>query len=143
MPGGKEFTDSEHRYIVAARVAGKTFQKIAEELHCTTDSIRKMLRRDIPKRKSGRPSKLSMGNKRRITRIASNPEKSSNQIKVESGVDVSASTIRRVLRTRFHIKKQKTVRAQRLERHLSQSRFKFAEANLQTDWSEVRFPLSQ
>ena len=139
MPRGKEFTDFERRYIMAAIYAGKSIPKIAKELHRTAPGIRGMLKRVVSKRRSGRPRKLSLRDERRIIRIASNSAKSAGQIRAESGVNVSCDTIRRLLNSCSCMKRQKMMEAPRLKHEHIWKRLEFASANAERDWSKVGF----
>ena len=86
---------------------------------------------------SGPKQKLSGRFYRRILRLASNSDKNLNEVKEEL-LNVSKTTIHRVIRRSKHIRRQKFKTAPRLLQHHKVQRNFFARNNMQRNWNQVR-----
>lgn len=141
MPHGKQFNDFERDRILASRTTGFSYRQIAKKLHRSASGIRDFINRRVSKRRTGRPPKLSITDKRRIIRTALNSEKSSNQIKSECSLPVCSRRIRRILNDCPYIQRRKLKKAPSLCRIDVQNRLNFAAENTERDWSKVSFSL--
>jgi IS30 family transposase len=90
-----------------------------------------------PRKRKGRPRKLSSRDARRIALIASNSSKSIAQIKAECSLNVHPKTIRRSLQRNSNLCWKKMCSAPVLKDHHKRQRLVFAEENIDRDWKKV------
>uniref|UniRef100_A0A914DAA9 Transposase n=1 Tax=Acrobeloides nanus TaxID=290746 RepID=A0A914DAA9_9BILA len=142
MPRGKVLTEREKGQIDAYRREKKSLHYIARALGRLRDVIRRYMKNPVKygniKRK-GRKQKLSGRVQRQISRIASNSTKSCVEIKRELGLEVSKSTVRRVLVRNPNLKHQKMNAEPRLLPRHKVARVGFAEKNMARDWKMNAF----
>ena len=102
---GCELSNIQRAYAIGQHEAGKPTSEIAATIHCDPRTIRKTVQREkdhhtvdsLPR--SGGPKKLSDRTEDRIVRIARRkPKLTYTQLKYDAGVDVSHSTLKRILK---------------------------------------------
>ncbi|VDO81805.1 unnamed protein product [Heligmosomoides polygyrus] len=77
-----------------------------------------------------RPSVISSQNRRRISRMVSNSTWSVNQVRAETGLSGSRTTIWRCIRSNEHICRQTMQKAPHLTNFRKQARLEFARKNM-------------
>jgi IS30 family transposase len=142
MPRGKHLSEIEKGQILAYHSSNCSIREIGRRINRSHNVILNFLAEpdSYGKFKTGGPKKkLSDRDERRVVQAASNSLKSLKQIKSECQVDVSRSTLHRVLKRNTNIVRQKLLSAPRLlERHKA-ARLEFARANMHRDWHKVDF----
>lgn len=127
--------------IDALRAQGVSFREIARQLGRSDHVVRNYCSNPQQygsKSSPGRPKKLSPRQKRDIIRLASNSTKSITQIRHESGVSASKSTILRVLHNDPHIVRAKMMPVPLLKDRHKVARLEFARENMNRAWNLVR-----
>jgi transposase len=140
MPRGTELTEFEKGQIQAYNDAGKSNREIARLLRRSEFVVRNFLKNPEAygtRKRSGRPSKVSERDKRRIYRAASNSTASSSKIKRDLGLNVHPKTIRRVISKNPNLVRRKMKRAPALKEVHKRQRLEFARRNMNKDWSKV------
>lgn len=145
MPRKSQLTAEEKTKIVTLHEAGKGDGFIAEKLGRHRETIRNVITKRHEygnKKRSGRPRKMTKRDERRIARAASNQVKSLAQIKAECNLDVSKSTLCRVLQRNPSIDHKKMAMAPKLKSSHKAARLEFARRNMVRKWKLVRLPIS-
>lgn len=144
MPKGKKLSDYEKGQIDALSSTGKSAVEIGKSLGRTKDVIKKYLknpRQYGTAKHTGRPSKLSSREKRRILKVSSNSTISCNKIKSECGLGVSKTTVWRVLNNNPNIVRSKMVTCPKLKPAHKLARMEFAREHMtwSHEWQHVIF----
>jgi IS30 family transposase len=138
MPRGKELTEYEKGQIDARRELGQGYGMIAKALGRSKSGIQHHANGDYgQKKRPGRPKKLTKQDERKIVKKASNSTKSLATIKSELNLDVSKSTVWRVLDKNPNIVHAKMAKAPNLTSDHKIRRLEFAKQNMATEWKKV------
>lgn len=141
MPRGKRLSDVEKGKIEAFYEDGVGLREIGCRINRSLRVIQNFLndKENYGKKKStGRKSKLSERDKRKIINTASNSMVSCAQITKQYQLNVSRHTVFRVLKECKNIQRQKLKKIPKLlPRHID-ARMQFARNNMNTDWSKVQ-----
>ena len=140
MVKGKAFSDYDQGRIIAFCDQGLSNRKIAKKLGCSHEAVCNFFRRggDYGKRRrAGRRSKLTVRDKRRILRKASNSTKSGKQMKADLGLNVSDRTIRNVINGSGVIKRARMKCAPAFRAGDKPSRLRFGRQNMNKNWKPV------
>lgn len=142
MPRGKLLTDEEKGKILAFAEEKLCLREIARRLQRSHNVVRNFLanQQNYGKNKKGGPKKkLSLRCERRIINYSSNSVKSISKMISDLNLNVSRSTVYRVLKRSKFIKCQKMRKAPKLQpRHIA-ARLEFGRHNISTDWHSVIF----
>lgn len=141
MGRGSRLTEIERGKIMAFHHVGKSNRWISENIGRSHTVVGNYMRKQTEygtTTSTGRPSKLTCRDRRRIIRVASNSTKSANQIKAELGLTVSKWTVYRALQKSSVIVRKKLKRAPALKKEHVVKRLQFARENMTTDWKTVR-----
>lgn len=142
MGRGKALTDIEKGQIIAYDGEGKSDREIGRLLHRSPTLIGNFLKDQEnygTRKSSGRPSKVSERDRRRIYRAASNSVKNCTTIKRELGLNVSPETIRRTIHSNPNIVRRRLKKAPAIKRENKAKRLEFGRLNTRRDWSRVCF----
>lgn len=140
MARGQKLSDIEKGQIIVYKRDGKTNRQIAGLLGRSPTLIDNYVNDPVgygTRKSTGRPSKVSERDKRRICREASNSVKSCSTIKKELGLNVSAETIRRTINKNPNIKRRRLKKAPAIRTVNKLKRVDFARQNTRRDWSKV------
>lgn len=141
MPRGKFLTDVEKGRILAYKEENISIREIARRLQRSLCVVQNFLKEPInygTKKKGGRKPKLSRRDKCKIVDIASNSTISCNSIKANLGLNVSKTTVWRVLNDNDRIIRSKMMIAPRLKPNHIEARLLFGQQNMGRDWKNVR-----
>lgn len=98
MGRGKHCSEEKKNQIRCLRSRGVTYRKICELLQCSQSSIGNALTKISGMETRGRKKTTTMRTERMVTSLSKRqPEQTSNDIKRELDLDVSARTVRRIL----------------------------------------------
>lgn len=128
--------------IVALSQAGHGYGSIAKQLKLSKSGVRNVLKRKSkpkPKKKIGRPSKLSRKAKSRLVRSASNSQKSCRKLADDCDLDISKSTAHRIISSSPNLTHKKMAKAPRLTKKHIENRLIFAKNEMGRDWHKVIF----
>lgn len=140
MPRGTYLNDLEKGKILGFYEKNVSFREIGRRLNRSEKVVRNFLKNqdNYGRNKKGGPKcKLSDRNKRMIIRLASNSINSLNDVVKKLNLNVSRSTVNRVLNNAPHIVRQKLKTMPRLLPRHKQARLNFARRNMATDWKKV------
>lgn len=146
MPRSQQLSIAEKAKIDAYRSTGMGYGIIAKNIgrsKCCVEQYIKKSRGYGTKKRSGRPSKVSARDQRRIVNAASNSAKSAREIAAESGISVSKNTICRILKRSQHIVRAKKMPAPRMTASHKEKRLDFAKNEMARDWSKVSFVIKE
>lgn len=144
MPKSSALSQFEQGQVWAFKNQGYSIRKIASKIKRSKSVVHNCVQlgqKYAKKSRSGRPPTLSAQDKRTLSRLASNFKLSSEEIRVESNVQVSSRRIRQVLQANNNIIYGKCVNTPRLLPRHKTARLQFAEKYQFWDkeWSEVVF----
>ena len=145
MGRGKPLTDFEKGQIAAKNDQGLSNRQIARDLGRSLDAINRYIKDPLnhgTKKSLGRPSLLTVRDKRQILRKASNAVITCSKIKCDLNLSVSNETVRRVISKSKFIKYRKMKKAPMLTSVHRQKRLEFARKNIRTDWRQVRITVT-
>ena len=138
MGKGKRLSEYEKGQIDARRANGDGNLKIANALGRSKTAIANYVNGNTGKTNgAGRPKKLTMQQEILIVNKASNSTKSLSKIKRELKLNVSKTTIWRVLKRSEFIVRRKMRKAPKLTDDHKVRRIEFFKHNMATDWSKV------
>lgn len=140
MPLGKQLSAEEKGQIHAYHEMGLSNRQIATRISRSPKVVNNFLAN--PQQygtatHTGRPSKLSKRDKRRILRRASNSTSSSSVIQRELQLPVTPRTVRNVLKASPHIVRARMRKAPALTEIHKIRRKEFARMNMNRDWTKV------
>lgn len=138
----KQLTEHEKGQIDAFFCEGIAKKEIARRLGRSPRVVRNYLQnpsRYGVKKSPGRPKKLSNRQCRGIIKAASNSTITLNRIRQENDLEVSKSTISRVLKRSPHIVRAKMNVAPRLKPQHITNRLEFARKHMDRNWEPVSF----
>lgn len=140
MPRGCSLTDIEKGQILAYKDENLSLREISRKIGrslCVVQNFWNDQDNYGKTKRSGRKRKLSERDINHITRLASHSSYSLNSIRQKSGVNVSKSTIHRVVSSNENIVYSKMKQVPRLlPRHIM-ARLEFARENMNTNWEQV------
>ncbi|KHJ78121.1 hypothetical protein OESDEN_22259 [Oesophagostomum dentatum] len=142
MPLAPCFSEVEKAKIEALHAAGLGYDRIAKEVNRTKSGVRHYLKRVTQphqEKKMGRPTKISERKKRLLLRLASNSSKSLKALAAEVNLDVSKSTVSRVLASSANIVRASMKRGPRMTMTHMQKRLDFPRTETTRDWTKVIF----
>ncbi|PIC17508.1 hypothetical protein B9Z55_023726 [Caenorhabditis nigoni] len=142
MGRGKPLTDFEKGQITAKNAQGLSNRQIAQDLGKSLDVVNRFVKDPShygTKNSPGRPSLLTIRDKRQILRKASNAVTTCTKIKSDLNLSVSNETVRRVIQKSNFIKYRKMKKAPKLTSIHRQKRLEFARKNARTDWTQIIF----
>lgn len=142
MPRGLKLTEFEKGQITAYEGQNKSNRWIANKLNRSLDVINRYVKDKAnygTTKRSGRPQKLSVRQKRHIVRKASNSTISCATIKRELGLEVHRDTVRNVLKANPNIVRRKKHRAPAITDNDKVIRLAYARRNMITNWDCVSF----
>lgn len=146
MTQGKSFSERDRGRILAYVDQGLSYRQIAKKIcsnskygHKAVANFVKNQQNYGKQKRHGPKSRIFPRTKRRIWRAASNSTKSSKQIKNDLGLDIAASTIRKIINNSGWIKQAKMKKAPRFKKNDKPERLRFAHQNMNKDWIPV-FP---
>ncbi len=122
MPRGKDLSEAEIEQENRAFLEGITTKTIARILNRSHSTIINLVHRGFQKgvKRCGRPRKTSAHDQRRVIRAASNKVTSTNRIRRDLQLNVSASTVLRMIRRDPNfVWKKKLRRAELTARHVA------------------------
>ena len=139
MPRGTCLNKTERDVIERMKKDGKTYREIAKVVGRSVNAVHRVI--NSSKRKMGRPTVTTNADKRHILRCASNSSGSLRQIKEDSGVSVSRSTVRRIILSSPNIKRMKIKRKPPLTQKNKDQRLVFARNHMdwKLEWQKVIF----
>lgn len=140
MPKGKNLTEYEKGQIQAFHQSGISNREIARKSKRSHDVVNKYLKNPAAygsKKRSGRPKKVTPRQQRRIINTASNSTITINKIRREQDLNVSKSTVSRILNSSPHIVRSKMNVAPRLKPHHITNRLEFARSQMDRNWETV------
>lgn len=141
MPRGTYLTSEEKGKILAFREEGFSFRNIARKIGRSHNVVWQFLHNPDAYgslKRGGPKKKLSKRDERRIIRAASNNIRSLNDLKSDLNLNVSKSTVYRVIRGTEYLLSQGLKPAPRLTPAHREARRQFALRNLGRDWTKVR-----
>ena len=145
MPRNKKLSEYEKGQILAFRNMGTSFRKISRQIG-RSDKVVRNFCADPEKydqnRGGDRPKRLSDRSRRQILNNASNSTKSCMEIRADLNLEVSKSTILRVLQASPNHIHSKLKPAPRLKVSHKLARLEFARSNIGRDWNKVLFIIS-
>lgn len=133
-------SDVEKGQILALREEGYTYRSIANRIHRSKTLVGKFLMNPDgygTAKRSGRPSKFSGADRRRIQRNFSNASTTIRSFVDNSGLEVSRETVRRVINESEHIVRQRMAPAPSMKPVHIERRLVFARENMGTNWATV------
>ena len=140
MARGRKLSDIEKGQITAYKREGKSNREIARILDRTPTLIGNYVNDSAgygTRKSTGRPSKVSERDKRRIYREASNSVKNCSAIKRELGLNVSPETIRRTIMKNPNIVRRRLKKAPAIKTVNKRKRVDFSRQNTRRDWFKV------
>lgn len=141
MPRNRLLTELEKGQILAYNRENLSLREIGRRINRSHIVVRNFLSNPSTygtKRTGGPKKKLSRRAERRIIRVASNSMKSLKQIQVDLNLNVSKSTVHRVLKSDSNVVRQKLAPAPRLLDRHKVARLDFAQAHMGQNWCKVR-----
>ncbi|EFO99641.1 hypothetical protein CRE_24833 [Caenorhabditis remanei] len=142
MGRGKPLTDFEKGQIAAKNDQGLSNRQIARDLGRSLVAINRFIKDPLnhgTKKSPGRPSLLTVRDKRQILRKASNAVITCSKIKCDLNLSVSNETVRRVISKSKFIKYRKMKKAPMLTSVHRQKRLGIRSQNIRTDWRQIVF----
>lgn len=140
MPRGCSLTDIEKGQILAYKDEKLPLREISRRIGRSLCVVQNYLHDPDnygKTKRAGRKKKLSQRDITHITRLASHSSCSLNAIRQKSGVNVSKSTVYRVISSNENIVHSKMTQVPRLlPRHIA-ARLQFARQNMSTNWEQV------
>lgn len=136
----KQLSEYEKGQITAYHQQRLSNRQIAKLLGRTPTVVGSFLNNPAnygKKKSSGRPSKVSERDRRRIIRKASNSVKSCKDIREELDLDVHRRTVLRVIHMNPNIRRRKLRKAPAIRKENRKKRVDFARRSMRKDWSEV------
>ena len=142
MGRGKFLSEGEKETILLFRYQGQSGRSIAKGLKRSVCVVGNFLRNPAKygtKKSTGRPSKLSGADKRRILRLASTGKKSARDIKNETEVSVGLGHIQKIISSSPNLVQKKRKHAPVLTSQHKVAREKFAVDAVQLDstWDKI------
>jgi IS30 family transposase len=140
MPRGSHLTEREKGLIQAYHECGWSQRQIANTINRSQKVVQHFLANPVAygtQRRSGRPSKLTPRDRRRIINAASNSTLSTRQILDELGLNVHRETVRRAIRKEPYIQFSKMIGCPALKDEHKARRLEFARRNMNTNWKKV------
>lgn len=140
MPRAVKLSEFEKGQIVALHGQGISNRQIAQELGRSPRVVNNFLNDPAnygTRKSTGRPSKLSERDTRRIWRKASNSVSSGKTIKDELGLNVHQKTIFRAIKKNPNLRRRKLKKAPAIKKENKQKRIDFARRNTRKDWTTV------
>lgn len=141
MPSGFKLSEFEKGQITAHRANGAKLRDIARLVGRSLKVVWSYLRNPEEygtTKHTGRPSKLSGRDKRRIYRAASNSTATCIKIKSDLDLTVSPETIRRTISKNPNLVRRKMKKAPALKEVHKRRRLEWARQNMNHDWSKVK-----
>ncbi|KAG3019313.1 hypothetical protein PC128_g13811 [Phytophthora cactorum] len=144
MPRGKGFSEIEQGQMPGLRDSGLSYDAIAERLKRSKTGIYQFLKNPEAyntKKRSGRPSKLTEKDSRRLLRAAHTGKYSSTQLVVSLELPIMARRVRGILHNTPTLKNKKRKKAPALKPHHKIERVKWAfpRARWTDTWKAVVF----
>jgi transposase len=144
MGRGKKLTDSEIHSILLLSKENFSVSKIARIVNRSRKVIINLLRNPQTygkKKRPGRPTALTVREKRAILRVASNASLTARQIAEACGIKTNIRNVQRVLQQCKHLQRKKLQRKPPLTEAHKKIRFKFAEKHVHwtKKWRKVLF----
>jgi IS30 family transposase len=139
MARGTKLSEFEKEKVSAFHEQGKSNREIAQLLgrsHCLVNNYLKNTA-DYGAKKTGRPSKKSDRDKRRIYRSASNSTSTSVKITSDLSLNVNSSTVKRAIYKNLTLVCRKMKRAPALTNIHRRLRLEFSRQNMNRDWSKA------
>lgn len=118
----------------------KPKREIARIIKRSDKVVRNFLKKPAdpnPKKRCGRPSKLSERDRRHLVKRASNSTTSCIDLKTDLQLDVHRSTVYRALKATPHLVREKLYPAPALKSPDKTRRMEFARENMARDWNKV------
>lgn len=141
MPKNTKLSEREQGQIEALHSEGISFREIARRLGRSDHVVRNFCANPAKYdsvRGGGRPEILSIRDKRRIVKEASNSTKSSTAIRKDLNLNASKSTILRAINANPFIVRARMKPAPNLQPIHIARRLEFARTNMNMDWNLVR-----
>ena len=142
MGKGKALNEIEKGKILAYSESGLSLREIGRKLGRTHEVVRRFLKNPAEygkKKSTGRKKLVSERTARRIVNCASNSTNSCMQIKRTLDLNVSKSTVWRVLNNDINIIRSKMNVAPRLLEHHKSTRLEFGRKNMSRNWNNVSY----
>lgn len=144
MPRKTMLNEFEKGQILAYHAEGRSFREISRIINRSVSVVSNYLKNPSEygkNKRSGRPSKLSLRDTRRIIKRSSNSSISCNQLKEELGLSVSRWTVNRVISRSPKLIRSRFKMTPALKAKHKVARMKFARKHMSSDWAKVYYIL--